>query len=217
MGDLGDGVGGCGVGFGFVLRRGNGFSLFGLGVEDGFVLHFCELGAEGLDAVEIFDGAAVEALGLGLIAEEPQKSAGLGHHALEALGDREAAVLGSGDLDIVTADELGGHGEKGEVFTAAERLVETGGKDAAFEAGRTEEGLLGESDALDGEELLGVDGAVDGDQVGAEVGDVVEFFEADDGEGGGGEFVFAGVLGGGGFAFRGARPGGVCGIGLVGG
>jgi hypothetical protein len=55
---------------------------------------------------------------------------------------------------------------------------------------------LGEGDTLDGEELLGVDGLVDGDGVLAEAGDLVEIFEADDGEGGGGESVFAGVLGG---------------------
>jgi hypothetical protein len=52
------------------------------------------------------------------------------------------------------------------------------------EALDAEEGLLGEGDALDGEELLGVDGLVDGDGIFAESGDLVEIFEADDGEGG---------------------------------
>src|ERR1035438_7719781 len=42
-------------------------------------------------------------------------------------------------------------------------------------------------------------------------------FEADDGEGGGGESVFAGVLGGAGFAFGGAGSGGLGGVGSVGG
>src|ERR1035441_9664850 len=47
--------------FGFLrLRRGNGLVY-------GFVREF---GAESFEAVEIFDGAAVETLGLGLIAEE---------------------------------------------------------------------------------------------------------------------------------------------------
>jgi hypothetical protein len=73
------------------------------------------------------------------------------------------------------------------------------------------------ANALDGEEFLGVDGLVDGDEVFAEAGDLVEFFEADDGEGGGGESVFAGVLGGAGFAFWGTGPGGLGGVGSVGG
>jgi hypothetical protein len=84
----------------------------------------------------------------------------------------------------------------------------------AFDA---EEGLLGEGDALDGEEFLGVDGLVDGDGVFAEAGDLVEFLEADDGEGGGGESVLAGVLGGAGFAFGGAGSSGLGGVGAVGG
>src|SRR6266849_3837796 len=61
--------------------------------------------------------------------------------------------------------------------------------------------LLGDRDALDGEELLRVDGLIDGDEVGLEPGDFLEFFEADDGECGGGEFVFARALGAAGFAF----------------
>jgi hypothetical protein len=36
---------------------------------------------------------------------------------------------------------------------------------------------------------------VDGGQVGSEMGDFLEIFEPDDGEGGGGEAVRAGVLG----------------------
>ena len=75
---------------------------------------------------------------------------------------------------------------------------------------------MGEGDTLDGEELLGVDGLVDGDGVLAEAGDLVEIFEADDGEGGGGETVFAGVLGGTGFALGGAGSGGLGGVGPVG-
>jgi hypothetical protein len=44
---------------------------------------------------------------------------------------------------------------------------------ALFEllAGDAEHGLLGEGDALDGEHLLGVGGLVDGNEVGAKVGD----------------------------------------------
>ena len=100
---------------------------------------------------------------------------------------------------------------------AIKRFVEAIGEHAVFEARGAEEGLLGEGDAFDGEELLGVDGLVAGDEVFAEAGDFVEVFEADDGEDGGGEAVFAGVLGGAGFAFGGAGAGGAGGVGAIGG
>ena len=79
-----------------------------------------------------------------------------------------------------------------------------------------EHGLLGQSDALDGEQLLGVDGPVDGNQIGAEMGDFLEVFEADDGEVRGGETVLAGVLGGAGLALGSAGTGGMSGIGAIG-
>ena len=66
--------------------------------------------------------------------------------------------------------------------------------------------MLGEGDAVDGEEFLGVDGLEDGQEVVLEVGDLLEVFEADEGEGRGGEAVFAGILGGAGLALRGAGP-----------
>jgi hypothetical protein len=91
------------------------------------------------------------------------------------------------------------------------------GGDAFFEAGGAEEGLLGEGDALDGIHLLGVDGLVESDGVVTEVGDLLGVFEADDGVIGGGEAVFAGVLGGTGLAFRGARAGRFGGVGAIGG
>ena len=99
---------------------------------------------------------------------------------------------------------------------AVDGLIEAGVGHAVVEAFDAEEGMLGEGNALDGEELLGIDGPIDGDEVVAEAGDLVEFFEADDGEGGGGESVFAGVLGGAGFAFGGAGSGGLGGVGSVG-
>ena len=77
--------------------------------------------------------------------------------------------------------------------------------------------MLGEGDAFEGEEFLGVDGLVEGDEVVLEVGDFLEVFEADDGEGGGGEAVFAGILGGAGLALRGAGAGGLGGVGAIGG
>ena len=76
---------------------------------------------------------------------------------------------------------------------------------------------LGEGDALDGEEFLGVDGAAEVHQVFPEVGDLIEVFEADDGEGRACEAVFAGILGRADLAFRGAGAGGPGGVGAVGG
>jgi hypothetical protein len=76
---------------------------------------------------------------------------------------------------------------------------------------------LGAGDALQGEEFLGVDGVVNGDEVVAEPGDFLEVFEADHGEGGPGEDVFAGVLGRVGLALRGTGPSGFGGVGAVGG
>jgi hypothetical protein len=76
---------------------------------------------------------------------------------------------------------------------------------------------LGESDALQGKEFLGVDGVVEVHQVFAEGGDLIEVFEADDDEAGGGEAVFAGILGRAGLAFRGAGAGRIGGIGAIGG
>jgi hypothetical protein len=94
---------------------------------------------------------------------------------------------------------------------------EAGGEETAFEARGAEESLLSEGDALDGEEFLGVDGLEDGQEVVLEVGDLLEVFEADDGEGEGGEAVFAGVLGGAGLALWGTGAGGLGGIGAIGG
>ena len=62
-----------------------------------------------------------------------------------------------------------------------------------------------------------VDGRVGGDGFGVEDGELVEVFEADGAEFGGGEAVLAGVLRGAGFAFAGAGSGGVGGVGAVGG
>ena len=72
-------------------------------------------------------------------------------------------------------------------------------------------------DLFAGEGLLGVGGFVDGEGVVAEAVDLVDLFEADDGESGGLEDVLAGVLGGAGLALRGARSGGELGVGAVGG
>jgi hypothetical protein len=98
-----------------------------------------------------------------------------------------------------------------------EGLVEAGGEEAGFEAGGAEDGLLGEGHAFEGEEFLGVDGVIGCDEVFAEVGDLIEVFEADYGESSGGEAVFAGVLGRAVFSFRSAWAGRTGGVGAIGG
>jgi len=51
--------------------------------------------------------------------------------------------------------------------------VEAVDEDAALEAGGTEPGLLRESDQLDGEQFLGVDRLIGGDEVGSEISNLV--------------------------------------------
>ncbi|MGA2271588.1 MAG: hypothetical protein ABSH44_24250 [Bryobacteraceae bacterium] len=133
---------------------------------------------------------------------------------MEAFGEAVVAVLGAGDFDI--AGEFFVEQEKGAA-AGVHGLVEAGGEEAGFEGGGAEEGLLGEGHAFEGEEFLRVDGLVDGDEVGLEVGDGLKVFEANDGEAGGGESVFAGVEGRAGFALGGAGAGRVSGVGAVGG
>src|SRR5450756_2587335 len=172
--------------------------------------------AEAFEALEFLDGAAVHSLGLGLVAQEEGKAAGgVFVDAVEAFGEEVVAVLGHGDF-VIVVDKFVADGHEG-FATAGEGLIEEGGADAFVEAFDAEEDLWGEGDALDGEELLGVDGLVDGDGVFAEFGDLVDVFEADDGEGGGGESMFAGVQGGAGLALGGAGSGGLGGVGAIGG
>src|ERR1019366_2105256 len=129
-----------------------------------------------------------KSLGLGLIAEEEGKTVGVFVEAMEAFGEEVVAVLRLGDF-VIVVDKRFANAHQGAAI-AVEGLVEEGGAHAGVEGLDAEEGLLGEGDALDGEKLLGVDGLVDGDGVLAEAGYLVEIFEADDGEGGGGESVF---------------------------
>jgi hypothetical protein len=171
---------------------------------------------EGLQAFEIIEGAAIFALGEDLVAQEQRPGVGspVAGHALEAIGEGEGAVLGLGDGDVAIADEVLGHADE-EAAGGVEGFVEATGEETALEVGDAEHGLLGQGDALDGEQLLGVDGPVDGDEIGAEVGDLLEVFEADDGEVRGGEAMLAGVLGGAGLAFGGAGAGGMGRVGAV--
>src|ERR1017187_9186111 len=98
-----------------------------------------------------------------------------------------------------------------------EGFVEAGGEESGFEAGGADEGLLAGGDALDGEEFLGVDGAVEVERILAELVDFVEVFEADDGEGVAGEAVFAGVEGGFHLTGGGTGAGGFLSVDAVGG
>ena len=125
------------------------------------------------------------------------------------------AILGAGDFDIAIACEFPTHGGDGS-SVVVEGEVEAVGEQAGLKAGGTEHRLLGESHALDGEQFLGVDRLVDGGEVGFEMGDFLEIFESDDGEGGGSEAVRAGVAGGSSLAFRGARAGALSGVGAIG-
>ena len=177
--------------------------MFGLGGFDGFVWQFV---AELAEAVEILDGAAVEAFGLGLVAEEEGEGGGGGGKLVEAFGEEVVAILGADDAGILV-DEVGADADEGAAVVG-HGLVEADGEEAGVEAFGAEQGMLGEGDAFDGEGFLGVDGPVDGDGVGEEVGDVVDFLEADDGECGGVEDVLACVLGGAGLALGGAGSGG---------
>jgi hypothetical protein len=169
-----------------------------------------------LETAKFIEGAAVLALGLGLVAEEERPSIGLAGGAQEAFGEAVVAILGSGDFDIAIAGKFFAHGSEG-VVGSVEGFVEAGGKEAGLQAGGAQDGLLSEGHAFQSEELLGVDGLVDGDQIGLEAIDFAGVFEANDGERGGGEAVFDGVAGGAGLAFGSFGSGGLGGIGPIGG
>src|SRR5579864_65111 len=132
---------------------------------------------------------------------------------MEAVGQGVVAILGAGDFDI--AAEGRGHGGDRSVVLV-EGDVEADGEDAGSESGGAAHLMLGEGYALEGEHLLRVDGLVEGDEIGSEIGDLVEIFEPDDGEGRGGKAVSAGILGGAGFAFGSAGAGALLSVGAVG-
>jgi hypothetical protein len=123
---------------------------------------------------------------------------------VEAIGEGIVAILGASDFDISIADKSRSHGGDGR-SVVIEGHVQADGEDARSEAGDTAHLLLGDGHALDGEQLLRVDGLVEGDEVGSEIGNLVEVFELDDGEGGCCEAVSAGVLAGASLALGSAR------------
>ncbi len=88
-------------------------------------------------------------------------------HALEAVGVGSVLFddFFSGVLEVFV------DGDEGPVVEDGEGLVERLGAEAGFEARNAEEIVLGEGEALEGEGFLGVDGLVDGKEVGAEIVD----------------------------------------------
>ena len=162
--------------------------------------------AERPEALELLDGTAEQAFRLGLITEEEREGVGLAEEAVEAFGHAVVAILGLGDLDVLDQFQVQ-HDERSAI--GVEGLVEAGGIDAAFDAGAEKERLLGEGDAFEGEEFLGIDGPVAGDEVGAQVIDGIDLLDANDGEIGAVEAVLAvdgglrgGCFGGGRRLFR---------------
>ena len=170
--------GGAGGKDGFAGGAGSGCGFIGMRGENGFVRNFCEFGAKGFEAVEILDGAAVVAFGLGLVAEEEFPGLRMLGEVNEAFGQGEVLFLGARHLQAGIADigvqKVDGFGIAG--------MVEAGGEEAAFRAGGAEEVELGNGDAFDGIEFLAVGRLVDGDEVGAEFEDIVEAFEDRDRE-----------------------------------
>ncbi|MBV9508083.1 MAG: hypothetical protein JO323_24080, partial [Acidobacteriia bacterium] len=123
-------------------------------------------GAFGAEAFEFFKGAAVLAFGLGLVAQKQREAVGLLRDESEAFREAVVAVLLDGDIDA--AGQFGGHHVDGSAVEV-HGVVEAGAEETGFEARGAEHGLLRESHALDGELFLGVDGLVDGDEIGDEV------------------------------------------------
>ena len=171
---------------------GRSWIFFGLDCEIGFVrqVFIRQLAAQGFEALEFLDCATVKAFGLSLVAEEEGPGVAVAGDTAEAFGEGVVAVLGAGDLQV--ADQVFGHGDDGVAGTV-QGFVQAGGEEAGFQAGAAEEGVLGEGDALQGEQFLGVDGLVDVDQVGPEARDGFQVFEADDCVVRGGEAVAAGA------------------------
>jgi hypothetical protein len=154
------------------------------------------------------------AFGLGLVAQQQGKTVGLADQAMEAIAQQVVAVLGLAGFDLL--GELRVHGDA-ELSAGVEGFAKALAEESGFETGGAKDGLLGQGDALKGEEFLGVDGVVEVDQVFPEVGDLLKVFEADDGEAGSGEAVFAGILGTAGLPFRGAGASGLRCVGAIGG
>jgi len=146
------------------------------------------------ETLELLDGAAVEPLGLRLIAEEPLPVGRL-VDVDETGGHPETPLLSVGcrRFGPVRVVEEARHARNLESFLQAVA------DEAAFHAVGAEQGMARESDALDGEELLGICGLVEVDEAGFDLRDGVDIFVADGGESGRVEGIAA-IVGFGGFA-----------------
>ena len=95
----------------------------------------------------------MEALGLGLEAEERGGEIGLTAEDFEAVGEPKSAVLGPRDFDVIA--DLAAFEDLG-IGWADHGGFQAVGEEAGFEGVHAEHGVLGEGDALHGEALLGV-------------------------------------------------------------
>ncbi|MEI9813615.1 MAG: hypothetical protein WDO18_13635 [Acidobacteriota bacterium] len=151
-----------------------------------------QFASERSKAFEFFEGVAIVALGLILIAEEEGPGGGVfAIHVMEAVGEAVVAILHA-DLFARNLERVMEWDERRFVGGNHERFIERGGAEAGFKARDTEQVVLGDGEAFDGELLLRVDGLIGGEEVLAQVLDGVEVFDFDDGEVGGGEDMFAG-------------------------
>ena len=160
--------------------------------------------------MEIFDGAAMEPLGLGLKTKEGGDDVGLPVEATEAEGQTVGVVLARGD------DTAGREFLMPEVFGILGALGEAIDEDTGFELIETKHRMLCQGEPLDGGALLRVDGLVGGKGAGDEAGEPVAILDTGHEESVGVEGLFAGVLGRSRFALRGARSGGLARVGSVG-
>jgi hypothetical protein len=135
------------------------------------------------ELLEGFDGAAVLALGLGLITEHERPRVGAVDHAVETVGEGVVAGLLDGDVGLVRQDRV--ERDVGGDIAVVERVVEGGGEHAGLEARGSEDTELAEGDALDGVHLLVVDGLVAGDGVDGEALELVGGLDTEDGVAGG--------------------------------
>jgi hypothetical protein len=122
-----------------------------------------------LEAVEIFEGAAVLAAGVGPIAEKEGPAVGPADEAEEAVAEEAGAIANTAEFPIAVG-ELGIPREL-RVIPAADGLIDAGGEEAGFEARGAQQGLLGEGQTLDSAKFLGIGGLVGGGEIGLEAGD----------------------------------------------
>jgi hypothetical protein len=125
-----------------------------LGCWVGFDRRFIFLGREHVaeleEAVEILDGTAIEAFGLGLKAEKDGGDVGLADVAIEPKGERVGVVLSGTNFKAL--GELG----MTEAVRVHGSLLEGVGEEAGLQGVETADGVLGEGDAFDGVALMGV-------------------------------------------------------------